>query len=163
MILVVAIGVLLVLSLVLPHVAVRGAGLGRSLLPAGFYFVNVQPAAFGASVDASLLAFGFNVAYLGLGLHQFGLVLALTSFWCLYPEDINRWIWRIMVIGGWMLALSAPQVIAGRLLIGEAGVPATLGLAWVPALLSGLALIIYGRRSKDRIDRSWYVTRPELQ
>ena len=38
-----------------------------------------------------------------------------------------------------------------------------MGWAWLPALLAGLGLIVVGRRSRERIDSSWYVAKPELQ
>ncbi|MCW2804513.1 MAG: hypothetical protein JWN06_2730 [Propionibacteriaceae bacterium] len=157
------IGLLLFLSLVLPHVGIQDqTGPGRSLLPAGVYFLNVQAAAFGPA-GSSALAFALNVTYLGIALHQFGLLLALVTFWIVAAEDINRWLWRMMVVAGWLLAVGAVISVVGGVLIGAAGVPALLGYAWLPALLAGVALIISARRAKDRIDYSWFQARPELQ
>jgi hypothetical protein len=157
------IAILLLLSLGLPHVALRQqAGYDRSLLLTAAYFVDVQPGAFGTAVNVPMLAFGFNTAYLGLALHELGLALGLVTFWVLAAEDINRWLWRMMVVGGWVLTASAPLVVLGWLLIDRAGVPVLLGIAWLPALLGGVALVVTSYRSRARIDRSWYVTGPEL-
>jgi len=160
---VVGLGLLLLLGLLLPHVSLTGEpAFGRSLLPASFYFLHVQPGAFSGAVDQPALAFGFNVTYLGLGLHQLGLLLSAATFWSLAPSDINRWIYRLLVIGGWMLLLSAPTVVLGRLLIERSGVPVSLGAAWLPVLVSGLIITVWARRSRSRIDQTWYVAKPEL-
>lgn len=160
--LVVALGGLLFLSLVLPDIRLIGqAGYGRSLLPTSFYFLHVQ-ASDVSTAHVGGLALGLNVTYLGLGLHQLGLLLAVATFWVLYPDDINRWIYRLLVIGGWLLALSAPFLIAGRILIARAGVPVTLGAAWLPVLVSGVTIVVAARRARDRIDNTWYLAGPEL-
>ncbi|MDN5762896.1 MAG: hypothetical protein L0H41_11330 [Microlunatus sp.] len=159
----VGIAALLLLSLGLPHVGIAGAGLGRSLIPAGMLFSQVQPDSLGVALNLPRLSLGVSVTYLGVGLHQLGLVMALASFWVLAVEDINRWIYRVAVIAGWLLAASAPAVVIGWLLLRDSGAPALLGWAWLAALLAGVAIIVLARRSRDRIDRSWYVARPELQ
>jgi hypothetical protein len=160
---VLAVAVLLFLSLVLPDVHLKNVpDFGHSVLLTGFYFLHSQAAAFGPAVDTSLLAAGFNIAYLGIGLHELGLLLGATTFWVLYPEDINRWLYRSMVIGGWALMLSAPFLLWGWTLMSQSGVPASPGVAWLPMLLSGLAITVAARRARDRIDRTTYITRPEL-
>ncbi len=78
-------------------------------------------------------------------------------------NDMNRWLFRIVVILGWMLAISVPLVVNGWILMVIAGAPAILGWAWLPTLAAGLGTIIFCRRSRDRVDRDWYVARPELQ
>lgn len=160
--LVVVLGLLLLLSLVLPHVHLRYVREpGHSLLLTGFYFLHVSSDAFPVQVRPQL-GFGFNVLYLGLGLHEFGLLLSAFTFWSLWPNEINRWIYRMVVIGGWLLVLSTPWVIWGWYLIDTSGVPANLGVAWVATLLSGLIITVEGRRAKARIDDTWYGARPEL-
>ena len=159
---VVVIGVLMAVSLVAPHIGIAGQGLGRSLIPTGLLFSQIQASEVGP-YDVVLLGLGINVAYLGIGLQQLALVAAFASFWVLATEDINRWIYRVAVVSGWVLALSAPIVLTGWSLIRASGAPALLGWAWLPALVAGLMIIVVGRRSRERIDRSWYVTKPELQ
>ena len=160
---VIGLAVLLLLSLVLPHVALEGEpAFGRSLLPTSFYFLHVQPTAWAAPVDISTLAFGFNLLYLGLGLHQLGLLFTIITFWSFYPEEFNRWIYRILVIGGWMLLLSTPLLVAGRLAVGQAGVPIELGVAWIPLLVAGVVITVAARRARSRIDNTWYLSRQEL-
>ncbi len=159
---VLAIGVLLALSLVLPHVHLDSQPYGHSLLVTGFYFLHAQSATFGHPVDTALLAFGFNVTYLGIGLHELGLMLAATTFWVLYPQDINRWLYRSMVIGGWALILATPFVLWGWSLMHRSAAPASVGLAWIPMLLSGVAITVAARRARDRVDHTTYITKPEL-
>lgn len=159
---VLAVGVLLALSLVLPHVHLDNQPYGHSLLVTGFYFLHAQSATFGYAVDTSLLAFGFNVTYLGIGLHELGLLLAATTFWVLYPQDINRWLYRSMVIGGWALILATPFVLWGWRLMDSSGAPTSLGLAWIPMTLSGVAITVAARRARDRVDHTTYITKPEL-
>lgn len=157
------IGVLMLLSLLLPHVAVHRDGLfGRSLIPAGAYFVTVLPAAFG-ELASPLLAFALNITYLGLAMHQFGLVLAVLTFWVVAVDDINRWVWWMLSAGAWLLTLGGVTTVVGWVLIEAAGVPALLGLAWLPTMLAGLALVVESRLSKRRVDYTWFPTRPELQ
>jgi hypothetical protein len=159
---VLGLGILLFLSLVLPHVGLVGQPFGRSLFLTGFYLLHAQAATFGAPVDQATLAFGFNVTYLGIGLHELGIMLAATTFWQLYPEELNRWLYRAMVIGGWALILSAPFIITGGLLMGSSGAHASVGVAWIPMLLSGVAITVAGRRARDRVDHVMYDARPEL-
>jgi hypothetical protein len=161
--LVILLAVALLLSLVLPHVSLRNVHEpGRSLLLTGFYFLHVQPAEFHAPVNVPQLGFGFNVLYVGLGMHEFGLLLSAATFWSIWPHEINRWIYRMLVIGGWLLLLSTPWVIWGWFLIDTAGVPASLGVAWIPLLVSGVIMTLAARRAKLRIDDTWYEARPEL-
>lgn len=160
---VIGLAVLLLLSLVLPHVALEGEpAFGRSLLPASFYFLHVQPTAWAPPVDVSMLALGFNALYLGLGLHQLGLLFGFISFWSFYPEEFNRWIYRLLVIGGWMLLLSTPLLVTGWFVVGQAGVPIELGVAWIPLLISGVLITVAARRARSRIDNTWYLSGPEL-
>ena len=160
---VVGIGVLMAVSVVVPHLGIVGFGLGRSLIPAGMLFSQVLAGAIGPDFDLPLLAFGINVGYLGIGLQQLGLVMAFASSWVLATEDLNRWIYRAAVIAGWLLTLSAPTTVLAWLVIRASGAPGLLGWAWLPAGIAGVALIVVGRRSRERIDRSWYVTKPERQ
>ena len=157
------IGALVLLSVVLPHVAVTSSDWPRSLIPAGLYFLNAQPSMLGPGVAASQLITALTVTYLGLGFHQLGALLALLTFWLLAADDMNRWLYRLLVISGWMLTLCVPPVLIGSRLLDRAGVPATPGWAWLPTLLAGVLIIVACRRSRDRIDDTWYVARPELQ
>lgn len=156
-------GLLLLLSLVLPHVHLRDEHQpGRTLMFTQWYFLHVQPSAFSPPVDVPALALGINVTYLGLALHELGLLLVVATWWVLYPEEIHRWLYLLLVIGGWLLLLSVPLVLLGPVLVGRAGVPASVGVAWVPLLISGLVLTVAARRAKERIDNTWYLAGLEL-
>ncbi|HET9873519.1 MAG TPA: hypothetical protein VFP89_13115 [Propionibacteriaceae bacterium] len=156
-----AIGVLLVLSLLLPHVGIVGTGFGRSLLPAAVYFLNVQAAAFGPLASGGL-AFALNVTYLGMALHQLGLLLAFLTFWLVAVDDLNRWLWWMMLAGGWLMTAGGLLSAAGWALLASAGVPGLLGYAWLAALVAGVTLVVEARRSRGRIDDTWFSTKPEL-
>lgn len=158
------VAVLLLASTLLPHIALEGAGGGRSLLPTALYFLNVDAAAAGGlAVNQTMLGLGFNVAYLGLGLHELGLALAAVSVWIVFGADeVNRWLWVMMVVAAWMLALSGPVVLLGWFLIESSGLPALLGVAWLATLGVGALLLVLGRQSREHRDFTWYVTRPEL-
>lgn len=154
--------VLLLLSALLPHVWIADQGTGRWLFPTGSFFAAVQPAYLPAT-SLEALAFAINVTYLGLGMQELSMVAIALTFWIFASEDINRWLYRILLVAGWMLTLSVPLVITGWGLMLRAGTPAILGYAWVPTLLAGLAIVIGCRLSHDHIDGTWFLTKPELQ
>lgn len=152
---------LLLGSLVAPHVAVQGEGLRRSLIPSGAYFLDVQAIRF-ATTDLSTLALAFNATYLGLALHEFGLLLATFSVWSVLGDDVNRWLWWMMRIAGWLLVSSPPFITTGWALMQRSGVPAQLGIAWLLTMLGGLGLVLLAWVTRQRIDYSWFPGRPEL-
>jgi len=154
----------LLASMLLPHIALEGAGGPRSLLPTALYFLNVDAAAAtGMPVHLTLLDLGFDLTYLALGMQQFGLALAAVSVWIVFGGDeVNRWLWRMMVVAAWLIMLSGPLVLLGWLLIETSGMPALLGVAWLAALVAGALLLVLGRQSREHRDFTWYVTKPEL-
>jgi hypothetical protein len=158
----VGVGVLLLLSVALPHVAILGQGHGRWLLPTASFFATVQPA-YLPSDSLPALALALNVTYVGLGLQQLSQVAGVLTFWILASDDINRWLFRILLVCGWMMALSVPFVITGWSMMVAAGTPAVLGLAWLPTLLTGFGIIVGCRLSRSNIDGSWFLAKPELQ
>lgn len=154
---------LLLASMLLPHIALVGAEGGRSLLPTSAYFLNVTTNPLTERADQLVLGIGFNVTFLGLGLQQLGLALAAVSVWIVFGEDeVNRWLWRMMVVAAWLLFLSGPTVAIGWRFIEASGVPALLGVAWLAAFAAGGLLLVLGRQSKKHRDFTWYVSRPEL-
>ncbi len=158
-----SIGVMLVLSLLLPHVSIRGADSPeRWLLPAGHYFLNVDALSLGRAPSLPL-GIGLNVAYLGIALHQLGLLLGLVTFWAVAGDDLNRWLWWMMAIGGGLLTAGALVSLLGWYLMVAADLPAVPGYAWLPTLVAGAALLVEARLSKDRIDYTWFPAKPELQ
>ena len=161
--LLVGIYLLLLLGIFLPHLGIAGLGRGRSLIPAGHFLSQVPIDSIGHGFDVWTLGFGVTVGYLGIGLHELGLLLALPAVWALAPEEINRWLYRMAAIGGWLLLLSGPTVVFGWQLIRDSGAPGLLGWAWLPTFCAGLAVVITTRQARKRIDDTWYVTRPELQ
>jgi hypothetical protein len=151
--------VLMLLSAVLPHVAVADFhAYGRSLLPASRFFIKAQadaPAFAGA--DLTGVAAGLNVTYVGLAAHEVGLLMALFSTWALAAETLGVWIRRILLLSGWFLALSAVLTVTGYQLLVTSGVPSLLGSAWAFALLGGLVMIIGGLEARKRVDQTTYI------
>lgn len=152
------------LSAVLPHVGVQAFDdYGRSLIGASRFFVAAQPQAEGFAVqDTAALAGALDVTYLGLAAHQVGLFAGLGSFWVLASEGVGRWIRRLTLFSGWLLALSAVLTVTGFQLLEAAGVPSRLGVAWVFALVAGLIMITGGMAARHRLDSTWYWTKPDL-
>jgi hypothetical protein len=68
---------------------------------------------------------------------------------------------RFALVGGWCLAISAPVVIIAYQLIEGGGVAAYLGGAWVFSLSAGLLLIVGARLAKQRLDSTWYWSKPD--
>ena len=156
---------LMLASIVTPHVGVRAATeFGRSLFPASAFFLAAEAGgpAFGPVTDVDALAAGLNITYYGLSLQHIGLLLGVGFCWVLAVPDVGRWVRRFVLIGGWCLALSAPVVIIGVQMMQAGGVPCYLGVAWVFALLAGMVLVAGGRLARDRLDSTWYWSRPEL-
>ena len=155
---------LVIASVVLPHISVEGAtSYSRSLIWASQFFVTADATApgFGAVVNRLQLGVAINVTYLGLAVQQVGVLCALGSFWVIATEDVGRWLRRILMVGGWALAVSAPLVLTGYWLLIGAGAQASLGTAWIAALLAGLIMIIGALAARKRLSSTWYWTRPE--
>lgn len=157
-----AVAFLLLLSTLLPHIAVVGVPGSRTLMPTSAYFLSITNADLGV-VGTRSLGLGLNLTYVGLGMQQFGLVLAAVSVWIVFGGDeVNRWLWRMLVVAGWLVALSAPAVLIGWRLIAST-VPVTPGVAWCAALAAGLLILVLTQQSRAHRDFTWYVARPELQ
>jgi hypothetical protein len=155
-------GVLIVLSALLPGIYLVGSNAGRWLLPTANFFLGVNaytvPSNDPAQVDLAL-----NITYLGLAMNQGGVFLAVLTLWTLATNDMNRWLYRIVVILGWLLAISVPLVLNGWFLLARAGASVELGYAWAATLLAGIGTILACRRARDRVDGDWFAARPELQ
>lgn len=156
--------VAIVLSAVLPHVGVQAFdGYGRSLIGASRFFVAAQPGAEGfGGADPGAVATGLDVTYLGLAAQQVGLLGALGSFWVLASAGVGRWIRRLTLVSGWLLAISAALTVTGFQLLVGAGVPSSLGVAWVFSLVAGVILVLGGLAARKRLDSTWYWTKPDL-
>ena len=155
---------LMVGSALLPQVGVVGAeNFGRNLLQASHFFLTVDSRAPAfAGLDQALVNAGINVAYLGISANEVGLALGIASFWVLAAEEVGRWMRRVVLAAGWLLALSAPLVVTGYQLLEAAGVRSYLGVAWLPTLSAGLIMIIGGLAARKRLTSTWYWSRPEL-
>ncbi len=155
-------GALMVLSALLPGITLVGSGAGRWLIPTANFFLGVDAGSV-PSTDPGLVDIALNITYLGLALNQGGVFLAVLTLWTLATSDMNKWLYRIVVILGWLLAISVPLVLNGWFLMSQAGAPVELGYAWVATLAAGLGTIIACRRARDRVDGDWFAARPELQ
>ncbi len=158
--------VAMVSSVVLPHIGVREAEgtYGRSLFPASRFFLgaDARATAFSGSTDIDAVAAGLNITYYGLSLQHLGLLLGVFTFWSLAAESVGRWTRRVLLIAGWLFASSAAVVLTGYQLLENANIPSSLGSAWACCLLTGVLMIIGGRAAKNRLDGTWYWSRPEL-
>lgn len=156
--------VAMLLSAVLPHVGIQAFdGYGRSLIGASRFFVAAQAGAEGfVAQDRATLAAGLNVTYLGLAAQQVGLFAGLGSFWVLAAEGVGRWIRRLTLVSGWLLLLSAALTISGYRLLVASGEPTQLGVAWLFALLAGVVMVAGGLAARNRLDSTWYWTKPDL-
>jgi hypothetical protein len=154
----------MVLSAVLPHVGVQAIeAYGRSLIGASRFFVSAQPAAEGfGGTDPRAVALALDVTYLGLAAQQVGLLGALGSFWVLASAGVGRWIRRLTLVSGWLLAISAVLTVTGFQMLEGAGVPSRLGVAWFFALVAGLTLVAGGLEARKRLDSTWYWAKPDL-
>jgi hypothetical protein len=102
------------------------------------------------------------VTYLGMAANEVGLALGIASFWIVAAEEVGRWMRRVLMAAGWLLALSAPLVVTGYQLLESAGVPSYLGVAWVPTLVAGLIMITGGLVARKRLTSTWYWSNHEL-
>lgn len=156
------IAICLILSLLLPNIAIAGQTGGRWLVPTASYFLRVLALDVPSS-NVQLVAVAVNAIYLGLAMLEMGLVLATVSFWTYPGDDMNRWLYVMFMIAGFLITLSVTPVVTGYLWLQAADVPTSLGWAWAPAQVAGVGILVAGWRSRDRIDRSWFAARPELQ
>jgi hypothetical protein len=158
---------LIAVSALVPQIGVEGAPIspGRSLIGASRFFLTANPNASGFHSDTASVAsvgFGISMSYLGLALHQIGILTGLGSFWVLLVEDVGRWIRRLGMVSGVFLLVSAATVVLGYQLLRSAGIPSTLGIAWLPTLLAGLVMAIGAWASRRRLVSTWYWERPEI-
>ena len=158
---------LIVVSGLVPHIGVVGAPIspGRSLIGASRFFLTANPNADGFHTETASVAtvgFGISMSYLGLALHQIGLLAGLASFWVLLVEDVGRWIRRLAMVAGVFLLISSATVVFGYQVLRSAGIPSTLGVAWILALLAGLVLTIGAWAARRRLVSTWYWERPEI-
>lgn len=158
--------VLMLFSVLLPHIGVRDAEgtYGRSLFPASRFFLgaDARATAFAGTTNIDDVAAGLNITYYGLSLQHLGLLLGVFTFWALAAETVGRWTRRGMLISGWLFAGSAAVVPTGYRLLEAGNIPSNLGVAWFFALLAGVGMILGGRAAKERLDSTWYWSRPEL-
>lgn len=155
-------GVLMVFSALLPGIMLVGSTAGRWLLPTADFFLKVDARSV-PSTDPGLVDLGLNITYLGLALNQGGIFLAVLTLWTLATSDMNKWLYRLVVILGWMLAISVPLVLNGWFLLSQAGAAVEFGYAWIATLAAGLGTIFACRRARERVDGDWFAARPELQ
>lgn len=155
-------GALMVLSALVPGITLVGSGVPRWLLPTADFFLGVNAASV-PSNDPGMVDLALNITYLGLALNQGGIFLAVLTLWTLATSDMNKWLYGIVVVLGWLLAVSVPLVLNGWFLLGRAGAPVELGWAWAVTLAAGLGTIIACRRARQRVDGDWFAARPELQ
>ena len=80
----------------------------------------------------------------------------------LASAGVGRWIRRLTLVSGWLLAISAVLTVTGYQLLEGAGVPSRLGVAWVFALVAGVILVLGGLAARKRLDSTWYWTKPDL-
>jgi hypothetical protein len=156
---------LMVAGTLVPHIGVRAAdGLfGRSLFPASYFFLfaDADSGGFGPDIDVLGASAGLNLAYYGLSLQHVGLVLGLFTFWSLAAESVGRWTRRGLLAAGWMFALSAPVIMTAYRILESAGVASYLGYGWAVNLVAGGIMIVGARVARDRLDSTWFWTRPE--
>ncbi len=156
--------VAMLLSVLLPHIGVREAEgtYGRSLFPASRFFLgaDARAAAF-ASPDIDAVAAGLNITYYGLSLQHIGLLFGVFTFWALAAESVGGWTRRGMLVAGWLFAASPVVVITGYRLLEQGGIASYLGSAWVFSLLAGVLLILGGRAARERLDSTWYWSKPD--
>jgi hypothetical protein len=157
--------VLMVLGMVVPHIGVKVAdGLfGRSLFPASYFFLfaDAGSGGFGPGIDVPGTSAGLNLAYYGLSLQHLGILLGLFTFWALAAESVGRWTRRGLLVAGWLFALSAPVIMTAYRLLEAAGVDSYLGYGWAVCLVTGVIMILGARAARDRLDSTWFWTRPE--
>jgi hypothetical protein len=157
---------LMIMSAVAPHIMVQAATVvpGRSLIPASHFFLIANPnaEAFSEARSVAHAGMGISLTYLGLALHQIGLITGLASFWVLIVEDVGKWTRRLVMVSGMSLLLSASTVVLGYQFLNQVGVPTLLGFAWLPTLLAGLVMVIGARMARGRQVTTWFWEKPEI-
>ncbi len=113
-------------------------------------------------VNNQTIGFGFFVTFLGLTMWVLGFMITMISGWILASADLNGFLWIFLLVGALLLGFSVPTVVAGKVFMDAAGAPTTLGLAWIPALISGIGIMVWTLHGRKFIERTSYDVRPEL-
>ena len=84
----------------------------------------------------------------------------MASVWVLVSEDVGRWMRQLVMVSGVTLVMGASTTVMGYLLLNNAGIPALLGIAWLPTLAAGILMLLGGMNAKKRLVSTWFGERP---
>ena len=98
----------------------------------------------------------FNVAFnvLGVGptLQIFGSLVAAVTCWGLFYDEINKFFFWPLHLSGYLLIAVPIPLFVGLDMVRDLRVTASLGPAWIFALLAGILILVVTLRARKRID-----------
>lgn len=121
-----------------------GAGTLLGLDPT--YFPSYDPAV------REQMNLALNVAGVAPVLQIFGSLIAVVTCWGLLVDEINKFLWWPLHLSGYVLLAAPIALLVGDYLLNVSRVTLDLGPAWLPAALTGIAILLFTFRSRSRID-----------
>ena len=98
----------------------------------------------------------FNVAFNVLGiaptLQIFGSLVAAVTCWGLFYDEINKFFWWPLHLSSYLLIAVPVPLFIGLKMVRDLRVDVTVGLAWIPAVLAGILILVVTLRARSRID-----------
>jgi hypothetical protein len=98
----------------------------------------------------------FNVAFnvLGLGptLQIFGSLVGAVTCWGLFYDEINKFFFWPLHLSSYLLIAVPIPLFVGLNMVRGLRVTASLGPAWIFAVLAGILILVVTLRARNRID-----------
>ncbi len=156
-----AVLVLILLGAVLPYLTMTYLNTASEpvtgterLIGAGTLIGGIDPTYLPGYVidNRSAYTLGLNTLSAGLGLQQIGSLVVAATLIGQFFDEINKFFWWPCHLASYLLVLVPIPVLVGAAQLRAQTVPIEIGIAWVPAVLAGIATMVMTFRSYRRID-----------
>ena len=124
----------------------------KSLWPAAAWLRSLSIGYLPSAGTPEQVQRGIDLMNLGAHAHEVGLVIAVATVWGLFMDEINKFVWWGLHVGGWLLALATLPLLGGWLLLRRVDADVSVLVGWVPLLAAGVLAIVFTLRARSRLD-----------